>query len=68
MTHKSRKATYHGAYVRVIELDGGYIVEQYNFLAGNWISATTSLASSHEAYKHAVALAAALLLKAVNDN
>lgn len=68
MTHKGRKATYHGAYVRVVELDGGYIVEQHNPLAGNWIATTAPLASSHEAYKHAVALAAALLLKAINND
>lgn len=68
MTHKGRKATYHGAYVRVVALDGGYVVEQHNPLAGNWIATTAPLESAHDAYKHAVALAAALLKKAINDN
>lgn len=68
MTHKGRKATYHGAYVRVVELDGGYIVEQYNFLAGNWIAITAPLDSAHDAYLFAMDFAANLLLKAINND
>lgn len=69
MTHKGRKATYHGAYVRVTELGGsGHIVEQYNFLAGNWIAITAPLDSAHDAYLFAMDFAANLLLKAINND
>lgn len=68
MTHKGRKATYHGAYVRVLTVANNlYIVERHNPLAGNWIAVSWPT-DAHEAYLFAVDLAATLLLKAINND